>query len=238
MRGTAKLLVPLTVGLLALATSRVGAVDAFDEPAGDLRMRIVVRTSPKTPNHLDGLLIWQTVLDLQERSATFRDLLDVLKASPRSLALLTPAPGLQTEGLIGRTRFAAGPRHVVAFVDVVVERHNPFMRRLAIAHELAHVAEVACLGYIDTPEALQQRMVAHVGSAARRSDQPFETGFALETGQVIVHEAEARVGRPSQFSRLARAHRLTSCPVRPMSDTPQIVDFGESGSEGASGGVC
>jgi hypothetical protein len=239
MRGTANLLVPLTVGLLAIATSRVAAVEAVDEHAGDLRMSIVVRTSPQAPNYLDGLLIWQTVLDLQQRSPTFRDLLDVLMASPRSLALLKPAPELlQTQGLIGRTRFTAGPSHVVAFVDVVVERLNPSMRRLAIAHELAHVAEVACLGYIDTQDALHQRMVAHVGSAARRGGPPIETGFALETGQVIVHEVEARVSRPSQFSRLARAHRLTSCPVRPMSDTPQIVDFGESGSEGGGGGVC
>ena len=239
MRGTTTLLVSLTVGLLAITTTRVAAVETVDEHAGDLRMAIVVRTSPKTPNHLDGLLIWETVLDLQRRSPTFRDLLDVLMASPRSLALLTPAPEiLQTDGLIGRTRFRAGPQHVVAFVEVIVDRFNPSMRRLAIAHELAHVAEVACLGFIDTQDALQQRMAVHVGSVSARRGQPIETGFALETGQVIVREAEARIGRPSQFSRLARAHRLTSCPVRPMTDTPQIVDSGESGGEGGGGGVC
>ena len=236
MRGTTKRLV-LTVGLLAIMASRVAAIDPVGGQTGDLRMSLVVRTSPRMPNHIDGTLIWETVLDLRQRSATFRDLLEVLLASPRSLALLTPAPELHNAGLIGRTRFRAGPRHVVAFVDLVVDRLNPPLRRLAVAHELAHVAEVACLGFVDTQEALQQRMAAHVGSAPVRPGVPIETGFALEAGQVIVREAEGRPGRPSQFQRLARAHRLPSCPVRPMGDLPQIVGVGESDSEGG-GGVC
>src|SRR5262249_12568720 len=139
MRGTTNLFVSLTIGLLALATPRVAGADVVD--GDDLRASIVVRTSPKSPNYLDGVLIWEAVLDLQRRSPTFRDLLDVLMASPRSLALLAPAPEIQHSGLIGRTRFQAGPQHVVAFVDVIVDRFNPSMRRLAVAHELAHVAE-------------------------------------------------------------------------------------------------
>src|SRR5205085_1023148 len=101
--------------------------------------------------------------------------------TPRLLVLISPSTDVRyVNGLIGRTRFQVGPDRVVAFVDIFVDRATTRTRQEAIAHELGHIAEVACLGPFDGNEALRRllrRRADWFGSTLKA--EVIETPFAV-----------------------------------------------------------
>jgi hypothetical protein len=224
----------MTCCLVVLCTgARVSAADDGKVSIEGMATSIVVLTSSNKPNYLDARLIGSVIADLRAASPTFRDLLAVLAASPRLLILISPSNDLRySDGLIGKTRFLVGPDRVVAFVDVVMDRANTRIRQEAVAHELGHVAEVACVGPFEDQKDLGRII-------RRRSDWSglapkgavLETAFATRIGQQVVQEARSTTRPTSQFIRLAAETGLTACPVLPRGDGVTFVQA-ETGAEG------
>jgi hypothetical protein len=211
----------LAVAGFALA-SFIGFVPvcaAMDTPIAELKTSLVVLTAPAKPNFSDARLLGDTIVHLRQRSATFRDLLAVLGASPRLLALFAPSTEINyVNGFIGRTRFRLGPTRTVAFVDVYVDRLNLALLREAVAHEMAHIAEVACFGDVASSEELRALLLRQPRRRASRSSAVFETGFAQKVGRAVVREAAARAASPSQFQKFTREFHLSACPTIPLAD--------------------
>ena len=191
------------------ASSGFGA-DAQDP---DHRESIVLRAAA-TSQYADGRLILETIKDLSEKSATFDEMLRTLSVS-HLLTFISPTPDWKrVPGMMGHTRFAVGPSGIVAFVEVVMRRDRLRAQREAIAHELAHVVEVACLGPIASNEALRQQLRPQVASSSNTDPaRGMETRFAVRAGKAILREAEASRRGASQLAELADHEGLTACPV-------------------------
>lgn len=176
-----------------------------------LETKLVIFARAGKPNYYDGLLICDTVAELRRHSPTFAELLQVLRASPQLHVFFGRSTGLKDVGLFGRTRFAVSPRDTVAFVELSLDRMNLAMLRESVAHELAHVAEVACLGMPGDVRVLRSRLDGggqHRGTA----EAPIETKFAVTVGRVVAQEVARRSRGLSRFAVLAREHGLDGCP--------------------------
>jgi hypothetical protein len=200
-----------------------GPALAADVPIPEMRESIVLLTSPKS-QYADGTIIADTIRDLRVASPTFDAMIQVLGGS-RILTLISPAPNLETEkGLMGQTRFFVGPRKIVAIAQVVTARDNPIRRREAIAHELAHIVEVACLGQIRSGAELQQRIQTQLTSYSdRRPGRVMETRFPNRVARVVLSEARRRERGFSQLGELLSRDGLTSCPVTIPGQNVMIV---------------
>jgi hypothetical protein len=218
--------------VLSLA-ARVSSADDGKVSIEGMATSIVVLTSSNKPNYLDARLIGSVIADLRAGSPTFRDLLAVLAASPRLLILISPSRDLRySDGLIGKTRFLVGPDRVVAFVDVVMDRANTRTRQEAVAHELGHIAEVACVGPFDDQKDLRRIIRRRSDwSGMAQKGAVLETAFATRIGQQVLQEARSATRATSQFMRLAGETGLTACPVLTRGDAVTFVQA-ETGAEG------
>jgi hypothetical protein len=200
--------------------ARVAATDDSSMAIEGMTTSMVVLTSSAKANHLDGVLIRSVVANLRVVSPTFRDILAAIAASPRLLVLISPSTDVRyVDGMMGRTRFQVGPDRVVAFVDIFVDRANTRTRQEAIAHELGHIAEVACIGAYDDQESLRRlvrRRADWFGMSLNTAI--LETPFAVTIGQQVIQEAKSKTRSASQFTRLTEHSGLTACPALPADD--------------------
>src|SRR5262245_11231162 len=169
-----------------------GPALAADVPLPEMRESIVLLTSPKS-QYVEGTIIADTIKDLRAASPTFDQMISVLGGSS-ILTLISPAPNLEGEkGLMGQTRFFVGPRKLVAIMQVVTPLDNPIRRREALAHELAHIVEVACLGQIRSGAELQERIQTQLTRYSdRRPGRVMETRFPNHVARVVLSEARRR----------------------------------------------
>jgi hypothetical protein len=210
---------------IGASVSALGNGEGKEVTIEGMKNSIVLLTSSSNPNYLDAKLIGSVIAELRVASPTFRDVLAVLATSSRLLTLISPSTDVRyVDGMVGKTRFLVGPDRVVAFVDIFMDRTNTRTRQAAIAHELAHIAEVACLGPIDDQEGLRQilrRRADWYGMAAKGA--VLETAFAIAAGRQVLQEATSRARLASQFMRLASESGLTACPVLRPNDGFTIV---------------
>jgi hypothetical protein len=222
--------------VICLAARGSAAEDREDQglKIEGMNTSVVVLASSTKPNYLDGKLIGSGIAQLRVTSPTFRDLLAVLAASPRLLTLISPSPELRSsEGMIGKTRFLVGPNRIVAFVDVFMDRTNHMLRQEAIAHELGHIVEVACLGPFEDQASLHRTLRRRAQwSGLLMKNAVIETAFAITIGRQVVQEAKSKARLTSQFMRLASESGLTACPVLPPGDGFTIVQRETSPAEG------
>ncbi len=206
----------LSVASLAVVLSSASAGRALcgDVPIPEMRESLVILTSPSSHTQMDGRLIAEAINELRRRSATFDQMLGTLAAS-RVLTFISPSVDVRRQaGLIGRTRFAIGKSRIVAIVEVGASRDDVRIRREAIAHEVAHVVEVACLGPIESQEALYQRLRPQlVWFSDSNRARPMETRFADRAAKTVMREAGGRRTDVSQLGRLAAREGLTACPA-------------------------
>jgi hypothetical protein len=221
----------LGVALFLLSGSVAFATDA---PIPEMRESIVLLTSPRS-QYVEGAIIADTIKSLRALSPTFDEMIKVLGVS-RILTLISPAPKLDIEkGLIGQTRFFVGPAKVVAIVQVVTAYDNPTRRREAIAHELAHIVEVACLGPISSVAELQERIQTQmVRFSDRRPGRVIETRFPTRVARVVLEEARRRRGGPSQLGELLFRDGLMSCPETLPGHEVEIVQRAQREADLAS----
>lgn len=176
-----------------------------------LETTLAIMAKAGRPNYADGLLICDTIASLRRQSPTFADLLEVLRASPHVRVLLATSTDLRHRRLVGRTRFSVGPDATTAFVELLMDRTNLRSQREAVAHELAHVAEVVCLGTPADGRALRLRLGGQ-GQRKGTLEAPIETGFAVTLGRVVEQEAADRNVSASRFTAIARRYGLDGCP--------------------------
>lgn len=215
-------LLSLTAAVLLAPGSQALACQTL---RGDgLETTFAIMAKAGRPNDIDGLLICETVADLRH-SPTFAELLKVLQASPQLHVFLSASSTeLRRGSLIGRTRFSVEPDAITAFVELFMDRRNVRLQREAIAHELAHVTEVVCLGLPADASALRLRLNGRSGHQKGTLDAPIETTFAVSVGRVVEREAAARRNRgESQFASLARRHGLEGCPSTAR-ETPMLAE--------------
>lgn len=199
-----------------------------------LETTLAIMAKAGRPSYTEGLLICATIVELRRESPTFADLLKVLVASPRLHVFLTASASLlRQHKFIGRTRFSVGPDAISAFVELRMDRTNLGMQRESVAHELAHVAEVACLGTPVDGSTLRLRLDGRDGGRKGTPEAPIETKFAKTIGRVVELEAARHDLGRSRFAALARDHGLNGCPtiarVTPMlaASRPIVPGFPE-----------
>jgi hypothetical protein len=205
----------LSVACFGIALSSASVANGFgtDEPIPAMTASIVLLASPSSPNDWGGKIIAGTISELRKRSATFDEMLSTLAVS-RVQAFMSPSvDASQLQGLIGRTRFVVGGSGVVAFVQVATWRHDRQRVRAAVAHELAHVVEVTCLGMITNQETLYQRLRLQVPKFSwTRREEAMETRFAIRAGEAVLREAQRKDRGVSQLAQLTEREGLMACP--------------------------
>ena len=212
---------PVTVVRLVVAAQSVVSPPDFSggPPVPEMRSSLLVRTAGSDLAAFDGRTISETIRELRQLSPTFRDSLEVLAGS-RVLMLVSPSTEVwAVHREMGRTRFYVDERKIVAMTDIYVDRPNLWRRREAIAHELAHVAEVVCLGPVTSVDDLYRLLPSYAGNRpSRRPDAVNETGFAEDAGRRVVREAASTKQGVSAFRALSLRNRLPSCPSRLAGD--------------------
>lgn len=171
---------------------------------------------------MESQMLVETFDDLRRRSPLFREMVDVVDAS-RVLTYVRPLRGSDRAGLMGQTRFSVGERRIVARVDVAVSRDSPRVRMQAMAHEIAHVVEVACLGHIPNQAALFERMqpqAARFSGTGRGS--PMETRFAERIQWLVIKDLLSKAPVAGRLRAMTEREHLTACPV-PWPDRPLML---------------
>jgi hypothetical protein len=167
----------------------------------------VVRASG--PAKADLELIRETADDLARTSTTFAGMLAIVKSTSWLIVLARPAA---IPGKLGQTQFYIESERTFALMELNVHRLNPAARVRAIAHELAHVAEVACLPQTRATSQLLRDLSSH----ARRHSAPgdsTESAFPLAVEKVVLAEYRDESAPRGDITSLARRHGLSDCPT-------------------------
>jgi hypothetical protein len=149
---------------------------------------------------------------LATRSATMKQALDILESTPalsvrlRSSTLLRRTTQRNGTGLYWRE----GPQ-----IIMLLQFDSAFARPLeqieSVAHEIAHVVEVACLPHVTEIGQLRSHLLRRGGRVVSGlPGRALETPFAQDAGRRIV--LEALRGRPDvgRLAELAEKYKLGS----------------------------
>lgn len=167
----------------------------------------VLWLAPGLGGHAALERIRDTSAGLSARSATYRHLLDALSGIPNVSVHLRPrkAPG----GRLGHGEFRRSGAWLVGTIVIDPFESMPLLRARAIAHELGHLYELACLHQSDEGSdllrALQRR------GAGSRQPRATETPFAGRLEDRVLEEFLNPSASPERFSELTVRHRLANC---------------------------
>ena len=203
-------------GLLLAAVLGTPALALSQTPKGPAALPpfIQMRTGGSYTTADERFLAEQFAI-VQQRSPTFRDMVSAIGAVGGIRVLLAPRPELQRdEKLMGRTQLRSAPDGLVAYTDIVVNREHPLVTVEAIAHELGHAIEAACLGPVGSLDALRAalraRAIGHVPSAVGGT---LETPFPKAVGRVVAGEWPQAQGTAGRFDALVREFGLARCAL-------------------------
>lgn len=176
----------------ALATFALGALLAVNAAAAAGRevplawAAVMTDAPPPAASRGPELeLLREAAALLIERSPTFREMLDVIAAAPHLrmgiLAVTDVSPRLGTTGF-----HVHGP-WTYGVMNINMTHRDPKLRARAIAHEVAHAAEVACLPPAASTKALLHSLRPRRG-VVPLMEQPGETPFAMAAEQAVMRE--------------------------------------------------
>jgi hypothetical protein len=164
---------------------------------------------PPLPIQIEDELAGRRLAYLATRSATMQQILAVLKTTPsisvrlRSNEMLWRMSRHKATG-----RFWREGAQVVVLLqfDSVIAR--PLEQIESVAHEMAHVVEVACLPHLIEIDQLRGQLLRRGRRVAGAPGLAIETPFAGDTGRQIV--LEALRGRPNigRLPALAEKYKL------------------------------
>lgn len=153
------------------------------------------------------LLRWMSA-ELVSVSPTFRQLLEALKAAPHMHLRAMP---VAERRVLGRGYFTVAGAFTVGLMEITVFRRDPHLQVRAIAHELAHATEIACLPLQVDTAALNRRLMARAGHQGVMKSHGIETPFAL-AAERVVHKEYLGHGTPGgQLHNLAVTYELPLC---------------------------
>ena len=167
-----------------------------------------VYEGPEDP--LQRRLLRASAAEFGTRSARFLDLVRSLRHRRHVLTSIQFAQ-LRLWDLGGLTRFqVARSGLIVAFIEMHVKLETlPGQRGATLAHEIAHVYEVACLPRASSTSALRDHLRDR---ADRRHRGALETSFPIAVEHAVVDEWLKGAGTPSQLRSLAARYGLEQCP--------------------------
>ena len=148
---------------------------------------------------------------LVQRSATMREMMDVLVSTPGIRVRVRALSGLRDSA----SKSAHGMLRVDGDTVNALLEFDTFYSKLPaqlemLAHELAHVVEVVCLPDINAKGGLRQALLARGFSIGRGTSGliGIETRFATDVGRQVAFEALTRARNAGTLRAMARRHTL------------------------------
>lgn len=181
----------------------------------------VVATLPDetTGDPVSARLLRATASKLMTRSGTFAELVEALGAVSDVVLTMRPA---SLRGFLGLGHYHVVNGRIYGLLKVNPYPADPFLRVRALAHEVAHAFEIACLPRSDSA-GLRRRLAerANGGPASASTFETFETPFADAIEKAVAQEWRRSRPGSAQFTTLVRRHGLEPC--RPGADVTQIA---------------
>ena len=152
-----------------------------------------------------------TVRLLLVGSATFRQMVEVLKESRHVIVLLRSSSELRGQAppfLRGRGRLSVGNGKIVGLFEIA--NGNAQERLAGVAHEIAHAVEVACLPAVHEEEDLRRLLLGQAGQPLSRSRVlPIETPFAQAAQRAVLNELIRHDEHSGQLVAIAARYGLS-----------------------------
>lgn len=147
---------------------------------------------------------------LHRGSPTLRQMLRVLESTHWMAIRIRSSGLLWRSWRIGQGMFAVSPEGLIAVLEFDMVRSDRHVQLEAVAHELAHVVELACLPDLppmQTADDLRQILEERGRVTLRSRVAQAETPFALDAGRQAAGEVRAR-SRDSRLRALSMKHGL------------------------------
>ena len=156
----------------------------------------------------DLRLLRETADAMASVSPTFSQMLGIVKSASHLIMLVRPAV---VDGKLGQTQFYVAANTTFGVMDINPYRTLRLQRIRAIAHEVAHAVEVACLPSQRDTSGLRSILLKHATENRGRGSLPTETRFpaALEVIVLREHQNPSRPG--AGIPAIAEAHGLAGC---------------------------
>ena len=185
---------------LAAALGVAAPVSAQDGPPP---WDAVVRGSG--PAKADLRLFQVTADGMAAASPAFATMLAILQSAPH---VMTFVRATAVSGKLGQTQIYVAAGRTFVMMELNPFRVDPLLRVRAIAHEVAHAAEAACLPPMPSTAALQGHLIERAKQAGTSSlESPFPT--AME--QIVVSQYRAGSQVLDEVSRESAVRQLEAC---------------------------
>lgn len=174
----------------------------------------------------DDRLAYSRYQYLVARSPTMRQMVRVIEAAPDVHVRVRAVPGLRQStphAAHGMVRVAPGG------IDATLEFDSLALKLFEqfemLAHELAHVVEVACLPRVSTANELYDTLLERgFGVRQMRSRRVgIETRFAIDVGRRVVVETLRRPTDAGGLALIARRHELGAPCTEPENGAPRAT---------------
>jgi len=191
------------MGLVAFAAAPARGQDIF------LAWAAVMTDAPPPPasDRVERTLLRETAAQLSARAPTFRQMLAAVAAAPHLHVTIRPIVG---GSVMGRSHYWVHNEWTYGVMDVQLSRRDPYLRMRAVAHEVAHAAEIACHPAFASTGDLQTAL-----RLRRRAGLPDpyegETAFAEAAERTVVAEYGVRSTSAGALPDLATRFRLGRC---------------------------
>jgi hypothetical protein len=138
-------------------------------------------------------------------SPAFATLLTILQSAPHVIAFIRAT---HVAGKLGQTQIYVASGQTFVMMEINPFRVEPLLRVRAIAHEVAHAAEAACLPQMPSTTALHGRLIER----ARKAGAPsLETPFPAAMEQLVVSQYHAGSHVPDAVPRESATRQLHAC---------------------------
>ncbi len=166
-----------------------------------------VVTASSNMEDADAELLRYAAVDLTRVSPTFRQLLEALRDAPH---LVIRARTLGATTALGRGHFYVAGGRTIGMMEIAVHRGDRRLRSRAIAHELAHAVEVACLPPQPDTATLYRTLLER-GRSSSGAPRGIETPFAAAVETAVDRETCRRKPPTGQLPVLAAKFGLPRC---------------------------
>jgi len=146
--------------------------------------------------------------ELMTISPTFRQMLEALKTATHMNLRARPVGGRRA---LGRGHFTVAGTFTMGLMEISVFRRDSHLQVRAIAHELAHATEIACLPPQADTATLHQRLVGRAGREGVLKGHGIETPFALAAERIVLREYMGHGLPEGQLPYLATTYDLPLC---------------------------
>ena len=196
----------LCVALLACGAPAAAAAQA---PAGRSPVfDTIVHTRPgESGDSVGAERLRATARELMQRSPTFAGLIESLADAGNMILILQPGP---IEGLLGHGRYRAVDGRITGVITVNTYLGHKDKRVRALAHELAHAFEIACMLPTGDISGLREQYAKRLGRPVPPRTR-VETPFARAVEHVVDKESHQSVRGPTQLPDLAARHGFAGC---------------------------